>query len=199
MTTIMGIICIIIAYLIGSISSAILICKAMGLPDPRENGSGNPGATNVLRTAGKTPAILVLVADVLKGFIPVLLASILGVSGFALGLVALAAVLGHMFPIFFKFQGGKGVATTFGAVLMLSFTIGLIALIAWIVLVVTTRYVSLASLVSAVLATVLILFVNPSYFLPLLVMTVLIVWRHLPNIERLKAGTENKFDFNKYR
>src|SRR5688500_6440347 len=101
----LGIFFIVIGYALGSLSSAILVCKAMGLPDPRQDGSGNPGATNVLRIAGKTPAILVLVGDILKGLIPVLLAKMLGVEGFMLAAVALAAVVGHIFPFFFAFKG----------------------------------------------------------------------------------------------
>jgi glycerol-3-phosphate acyltransferase PlsY len=195
----MSIIYIIIAYLIGSIPSAVLVCKAMNLPDPRQGGSGNPGATNVLRTAGKLPAILVLVADMLKGFIPVFLAGMFGITGFMLAVILVVAVIGHMFPVFAKFQGGKGIATTFGGALFLSPSIAVITLIVWAILVAATRYVSLASLVSTVLVTILLLFVNVAYFLPMAVLTGLIAWRHIDNIERLKAGTENKIDLNEYK
>lgn len=192
----LGIIFVIIGYFIGSLSSAILVCKAMGLPDPRSQGSGNAGATNVLRIGGKLPAALVLLGDLLKGLIVVLIAKAVGVQGFMLALVALATVVGHMFPAYFKFQGGKGIATAFGCLLVLSFWLALISLILWIVVVALTRYVSLASLVAAVFATVAILFVHTTYFLPMAIMTILIIWRHMENIERLKAGTENKLDLS---
>lgn len=190
-----GIIFIIIAYLVGSLSSAILVCKAMSFPDPRTEGSGNAGATNVLRIGGKLPAILTLVGDLLKGFLPVLIAYFFGVWGFLLAVVVLAAVVGHIFPLFFKFQGGKGVATLFGAMLVLSFPIALISLIVWIAVIAISRYISLASLIAVVLGTLLILFFRTIYFLPVLIAAVLIIWRHVENIQRLKAGTENKFNW----
>ncbi len=189
-----GIIFIIIGYLLGSLNSAIIVCKLMGLPDPRTEGSGNPGATNVLRIAGKFPAAFVLVGDVLKGFIPVLLAKALHVPPFMLALVALAATLGHVFPVFYHFKGGKGVATGFGGVIVLSVWVAIIAAIAWILVVLITRYVSLASMVAAVIAALFMLFVHTSYFLPVAAISVLIIWRHWENINRLKAGTENKID-----
>ncbi len=190
-----AIIFIIIGYLVGSINSAILISKAMKLPDPRTHGSGNAGATNVLRTSGKLPAILVLVCDILKGFLPVLIAGFLNVGGIWLGLVALAAVVGHMFPVFFKFRGGKGVATAFGGVLALSPWVALVSMIVWLIVVFVSRYVSLASLIAVALATILVLFVHLHFFLPIAVMAVLIIWRHMDNIDRLRAGTESKIEF----
>ncbi len=192
---IVAILLIVVAYLVGSLNSAILVCKAMKLGDPRDEGSGNPGATNVLRVAGKKPAALVLTVDILKGLLPVLVAAILGVSGSALACVALAAVVGHMYPLFFKFQGGKGVATTFGAILALSPFIGVIAVVVWGVVVFVTKYVSLASLIAIILALVFTLFSNPAYFLPMLAITVLVVLRHKENIARLKTGTENKISW----
>lgn len=192
---ILAILFIAIAYLVGSLNSAILVCKVMKLGDPREAGSGNPGATNVLRIGGKKAALIVLITDLFKGVVPVLLAQILGVADFWLGCVAVAVVVGHMFPVFFKFQGGKGVATAFGAVLALSVWIAIIALIVWGVVVFVTKYVSLASLIAAVLVVVLMLFSHPIYFIPLLVMVILIIWRHKENIDRLKAGTESKIDW----
>jgi len=190
----LGILFIIIGYLVGSLSSAILVCKAMKLPDPRTEGSGNPGATNVLRIGGKLPAALVLVGDILKGFLPVLIAALVGVYGIMLGLVALAAVIGHMYPAYFKFQGGKGVATAFGGILALSPIVAIIAAIVWAVIVFVTRYVSLASLIAVVLAAVLILFVYTIYFLPVAIIAGLIIYRHMDNIARLKAGTESKIE-----
>jgi glycerol-3-phosphate acyltransferase PlsY len=129
----------------------------------------------------------------LKGFIPVILAWLFGVGGFALALIALVALLGHIYPVFFKFQGGKGVATAIGAVFGLSFLVGIIALITWGLVVYFTRYSSLGGLVTAVLLPIYILiFSSLSYFVPVAIMTILLIWRHWENIERLRAGTENK-------
>ncbi len=188
-----GIIFVIIAYLVGSLSCAVLVCKAMGLPDPRTEGSGNAGATNVQRIGGKLPAILTLVGDALKGFLPVLIAAWCGVWGFMLALVALAAIVGHIFPLFFKFQGGKGVATFFGGFLVLSFPVTIIAIVIFAIIVGITRYISLASIIAVTVATVLILFFHTNYFLPILIATLLIIWRHSENIQRLRGRTENKF------
>lgn len=190
---------LIIGYLVGSLSSAIIVCKTMGLPDPRTEGSGNAGATNVYRIGGKLPAILVLVGDILKGLIVVIIARAIGIQGFWLALVALAVVIGHMYPVFFKFQGGKGIATTFGCLLVLSFWATIILLLVWIAIVALTRYVSLASIVVAILAPIFMLFVNVSYFIPVAVITAFIIWRHMDNITRLKQGTENKIDFKEYQ
>lgn len=191
---IVGILFVIIAYFVGSLSTAILVCKAMNLPDPRTTGSGNAGATNVLRVGGKLPAILTLVGDILKGFIPVLIAMWVGVAGFLLALVALAAVVGHIFPAYFNFKGGKGVATAFGGLLVLSLGVAIVAAIVWALVVFLSRYISLASIVATVLSAILIIFAHTNYFLPVFVMAILIIWRHSDNIKRLKAGTENKFE-----
>lgn len=189
----MFIICAVIAYLLGSICSAVLVCKFMGLPDPRTEGSLNPGATNVLRIAGKQAASVVLIADGLKGFIPVLLARMVGISGFALGLIALIALLGHIFPIFFKFKGGKGVATAIGGIFGLNPFVGILAIITWAVVIYFTRFSSLAAIVAAGLAPIYILiFAKTAYFLPVLVIAIIVIWRHWENIERLRAGTETK-------
>lgn len=191
----LDIIMIIIAYLIGSITTGLLVAKLMKLPDPREGGSGNIGATNMLRIGGKNAALFTLGGDVLKGFIPVMLASILGVQGFMLAVVALAAMAGHVFPAFNNFQGGKGVATMFGGLLVLSFGITLVAIVVWIGIVALTRYVSLASMASLILAAVLFLFGMPGYFLPVAVMVILLLWKHMDNIQRLRTGTESKFEW----
>jgi len=188
-----------VAYLLGSLNSAILVCKAMNLPDPRSEGSGNPGATNVLRIAGKKAATLVLVGDMLKGFLPVLIASMIGVDGFWLACVALSTVVGHIFPFFFGFQGGKGVATSFGTLLVIAPWVAVISAIVWVIIVFITKYVSLASLVSAVLSILLILFAHTHYFLPVFAMTILIVWRHKENIVRLQAGTEDKINLHELK
>ena len=194
-----GIILIIIGYLLGSLSSAIIVCRLMKLPDPRQEGSGNPGTMNVLRIAGLNPAIFTLLGDVLKGLIAVLLARAFGVHGFMLSLVALAAFIGHIFPVFFKFEGGKGVATAIGAILGLSLWAGLITIVAWIVVLAIFRYASLASLVALVVAPICALFAHAGFFIPLVIMLLIVVWRHWGNIQRLMDGTEDKVDFNKLK
>lgn len=185
-----------LAYLLGSVNTAVLVCKFMNLPDPRTEGSRNPGATNVLRLAGRQAALFVLIADALKGFIPVVLAWMVGISGFALGLIAIAAVLGHIFPAFFQFKGGKGVATAIGAVFGLSFIVGILVLITWGAVIYFTRYSSLASIVAFVLAPIYILiFSHAAYFLPVVIITGILIWRHWENIQRLQAKTEPKLEF----
>ena len=181
------------AYLIGSVSTAIITCRAMGLPDPRIGGSGNPGATNVLRIGGRKAAIITLVGDLLKGLIPVLLAHSIGVAGLPLGLVALAAFLGHLYPVFFGFQGGKGVATAGGAIMGLSLATAGAALITWAAVAGTTRYSSLAALVAAVLSPVFmwLLGAPAAYLPPMLIMVALLIWRHGENIQRLREGRES--------
>jgi glycerol-3-phosphate acyltransferase PlsY len=168
----------------------------MNLPDPRTEGSRNPGATNVMRLAGKQAALIVLVADAIKGFLPVILARMLGVSGFGLGLIAVIALLGHLYPIFFQFKGGRGVATAIGAIFGLNFFVGILALITWIAVVYFTKYSSLASIVTFVLAPIFILiFSQAVYFIPVVIMSALIIWRHWDNIQRLRSGTESKVNF----
>lgn len=190
------IIMLVMAYLIGSLSSAIIVCKIMKLPDPRTQGSGNPGATNVLRIGGKIPAIITLVGDVLKGFIPVLIGHFLGINAFYLGIIGITAILGHILPVFFKFEGGKGVATTFGAFLALSPIVGIIAIVVWLVVALITRYSSLAALAAVVAAPVTALVTGKlAYLFPILIMSGILVWRHLENIQRLKAKTESKISF----
>ena len=185
----------IIAYLLGSISSAVLVCRIFNLPDPRNDGSHNPGATNVLRLGGKQPALFTLLGDLLKGFILVYLCKLCGLSGGSLGIIGLAAFLGHIFPCFFNFKGGKGVATFIGVILGLNLFVGLITIITWIVVALIFRYSSLASLLSAVVALGLLLFVLPKGWLFVLLMFLILVWRHRNNISRLKFGTENKLRF----
>lgn len=187
---------LIIAYLLGSISSAVVICRLLGLPDPRTQGSGNPGATNVMRMGGKSAAIYTLLGDALKGFIPVLLARLFGIEGFWLGLIAVAALIGHIFPIFFQFKGGKGVATAFGALLAMTPGMALVAAITWLLVLVFSRYSSLAAIVTALVAPIyMLLFADFSYFVPMLFISAILIWRHWDNIQRLKAGTENKVNF----
>ncbi len=148
------VVAVIIAYLIGSISTAIVTCKLMGLPDPRKQGSGNPGATNVLRFGGKKAAIITLIGDMVKGVLPVLLAKWYGLDTMGLGLVAFAVFFGHLFPIFFRFQGGKGVATAFGCLIALSWPLGVSLGITWLIIAMVFRYSSLAAILAALLAPV---------------------------------------------
>jgi glycerol-3-phosphate acyltransferase PlsY len=190
---VLGLLLIASAYLIGSVASAIVVCRLMNLPDPRSGGSGNPGATNVLRVGGKGAAALTLVGDVVKGLVPVLLARALS-NELVVAAAALAAFLGHLYPIYFGFAGGKGVATAFGAVAGLSFPVMLVMGVAWTIVVATTRYVSLASMVAAGLAPVaaFALALHPATFTALAVMAGFIIHRHKANIERLRSGTESR-------
>ncbi len=186
------------AYLIGSLSFAVIVSRMMGLGDPRSYGSGNPGATNVLRSGNKTAAILTLLFDALKGFVPVLLADQLGAKyGLHAGtvaLVGLAAFLGHLWPVFFRFKGGKGVATAAGVLLAFNPWLGLATLATWLIIVVFFRYSSLASIVAAAFAPFyqLLIWEAGSIAVAITVMSLLLIWRHSANIQKLIAGTESK-------
>ncbi|HEX4975483.1 MAG TPA: glycerol-3-phosphate 1-O-acyltransferase PlsY, partial [Pseudomonadales bacterium] len=146
----------IVSYLMGSVSTAILVCRALGYPDPRSEGSNNPGATNVLRIAGKGPALLTLAGDVGKGVLAILLGRVLSVDELTLALMGLAAFIGHLFPLYFNFEGGKGVATALGVITTLAWPIGLGIMLIWLVVAVLSRYSSLAALVSWALAPLLV-------------------------------------------
>ena len=189
-----NIIATLIAYLFGSISSAIIICKIMRLPDPRTQGSRNPGATNVLRIGGKKAAAITLLGDVLKGVIPVLAAKWYGIDANGLALVTLAAFLGHLFPIYFRFEGGKGVATLLGCLLALAWPIGVAWMATWFIVALCFRYSSLASLVASMLAPLYAwLFThNIVYVDTLLLMSLILIYRHRSNISNLFAGKESK-------
>ncbi len=182
------------AYLAGSIASAILVCRALGLPDPRGEGSGNPGATNVLRIAGRGPAALTLAGDVLKGAAPVLLAKGLSLSPAVEALAALAAFLGHLHPLYFRFRGGKGVATALGAIAVLAWPVAALMCAIWLVVATATRYSSLASMTAAVAAPVAApwLAPAPATMLVLAIIAALLLWRHRGNIRRLADGTESR-------
>ncbi|HJW81794.1 MAG TPA: glycerol-3-phosphate 1-O-acyltransferase PlsY [Acidiferrobacterales bacterium] len=184
----------VIAYLLGSISSAIVIARLFGLKDPREVGSGNPGATNILRYGGKKAAILTLLGDVLKGVAPVLIAHTLGVDSVILALTMLAAFLGHVFPVFHGFKGGKGVATAFGALAAMNGWVGLALVGSWLVMAITTRYSSLSAITVSVLAPVFVWWFvrEPALILATGIMALLLLWRHRSNIQKLLAGTETK-------
>lgn len=183
---------IIAAYLAGSISSAILVSKLVGLPDPRANGSGNPGATNVLRLGGKKAAALTLLGDMLKGLAPVLIAKYLGLPPLALAGVALAAFLGHLYPVFFGFRGGKGMATFLGVLLGLSWWVGGAVILTWLIIALLTRYSSLAALSAAFLAPLYLHWIGtPAEFMLVgVIMTTFLLWRHQGNIRNLLSGTE---------
>jgi len=183
------------AYLLGSISFAVLVSKVMGLPDPHTYGSKNPGATNVLRTGNKVAAVLTLVGDAAKGGVAVWLASYF--TG-ELAAVGLAAFLGHLYPVFHRFQGGKGVATAAGVLLVLDWRVGLGTIVTWLVIAFALRYSSLAALVAALfapLATAFLLDLKSALFVA--VMSGFLVWRHKANIQRLLAGTEPRLGAKK--
>lgn len=183
---------IVAAYLFGSFSTAIVACKLLRLPDPRSQGSGNPGATNVLRFGGKKAAVIVLLGDIVKGVIPVLFATLLGASDLTLALVALGAFLGHLYPVFFGFQGGKGVATAFGVLLGLHWILALCTLGTWLAVAALSRLSSLAALSAAVLTPVYAWWLTGNrYFTAMAVLlSILLLWRHRSNIRNLLAGTE---------
>jgi len=183
---------IIFAYLCGSISSAILVCKLAGLPDPRLNGSGNPGATNVLRVGGKAAAVTVLVFDMLKGMLPVWLAWSLGVTPVYLGLTAIAACLGHIYPLFFHFRGGKGVATALGAIAPIGWDLTGLMAGTWILTVLLSGYSSLGAIVSALIAPFYVWWFKPQFTFPVSMLSCLILLRHHDNIQRLWRGQEGK-------
>ncbi|WP_372760216.1 glycerol-3-phosphate 1-O-acyltransferase PlsY [Pseudoalteromonas sp.] len=182
----------VLAYLLGSISSAILVSRLFKLPDPRSNGSNNPGATNVYRLGGTFPACLVLVFDILKGTIPVWGAYFLDLAPLELGLVAVGACLGHMYPVFFGFNGGKAVATAFGSLLPIGLSLGGLLITTWLVIVAITRYSSLAALVTVSLAPLYTWLIKPLYTIPVTFITLLIIFRHRTNIGRLFSGSEPK-------
>lgn len=185
---------ILLAYLLGSISSAILVCKLMRLPDPRTQGSQNPGATNVLRIGGKIPAAITLFGDVLKGIIPVLLAKWYGFSPAVQTLVACAAFIGHLFPIFFRFQGGKGVATLLGCLLALSWLTAIAWMLTWLMVAKISRYSSLAALIASALTPFYIWFFSReiSYVAGVIFMVIILIYRHKSNIIKLIQGKESK-------
>lgn len=181
-----------LGYLMGSLSSAIIICKLFSLPDPRAQGSGNPGATNVLRFGGKKIALLVLSGDILKGYLPIVIAQYADLAPIALALVAMAAFLGHLFPVFFGFQGGKGVATALGVLLGLSWLLGLAVIITWLLVALIFRLSSLAAIVAALAAPLLTWLILPqaATVAAVFAMSLLLLIRHHRNIANLLQGTE---------
>jgi glycerol-3-phosphate acyltransferase PlsY len=184
---------IVAAYLIGSISSAIIVCRLMGLPDPRSEGSNNPGATNVLRIGGKKAAAITLLGDMLKGVLPVAAGHLLDVSTLTFALAAMAAFLGHLYPVFFGFKGGKGVATALGTQFGLHWGIGLAVAGIWLFMAKVVKISSLSALVSMALAPVIIYWIWPANELIVMqiIMSIILFWRHKSNIQRLISGEES--------
>ncbi len=193
---------VLMAYLIGSVSFAVLVSKVMGLPDPHSYGSGNPGATNVLRTGSKLAAVLTLLGDAAKGYVAVLLArALIGVDidSWVLPAVAVAAFVGHLFPVFHGFKGGKGVATALGILLAINWVLGLTTLSTWLIVAVFLRYSSLAALISALFAPVYFIFlfgIQPMAA-AIIAMSALLIWRHQTNIKNLLNGTEGRLGSKK--
>ena len=188
----------VLAYLIGSLSFAVIVSRAMGLKDPRSYGSGNPGATNVLRSGSKPAAIATLLLDALKGFVPVLLVRLYGarygLDEGTLALVGFAAFVGHLWPVFFRFKGGKGVATAAGVLLAINPWLGIASLATFLIIAVFSRYASLASIVSAVVAPLyeLLIWGGGPIAAAVTAMGALLVWRHSGNIQKLIQGTESR-------
>ena len=181
-------------YLIGSLSSAVFVCRLLGLPDPRLEGSNNPGATNVLRLGGKKAAAITLAGDLAKGLVPVLIATGLGAGPEVAAATALGAFLGHLYPVFFGFRGGKGVATAAGVWAAVSWQVILILVGIWLAVVLASRYSSLAALSATAALPLVLLYVGSdrAFVAVSLVMTVLLVWRHRTNIGRLVRGEESR-------
>ncbi len=191
MTLVITLLFLLAAYLFGSVSSAILVCRAFGLPDPRTNGSNNPGATNVLRIGGKTPAALTLIGDMLKGLIPTLLATIAGFQPLVVAAVAVAAFIGHLFPVFFQFRGGKGVATALGALLGAAPIAGLLALASWLAFSLAFRISSVAALGSFLLVPLFLVIKGQPYLaVGFAVIAMMLFFTHRANLQRLREGTE---------
>lgn len=194
---------VVAAYLIGSISFAVIVSKLLGLADPRSYGSKNPGATNVLRSGSKKAAILTLLGDCLKGVVAVLLAKMLGpqygVAENGIALVALAVFVGHLWPVFFRFKGGKGVATALGVLLAINGWLGLATLATWLIIAYAFRYSSLAALVAAVFAPFFycLMFGTDGMLLAIVAMSALLIYRHAKNIGNLLAGKESRLGSKK--
>lgn len=180
------------AYLLGSVSSAVLVCQLFRLPDPRFHGSGNPGATNVLRLGGAVPAGLVLLFDILKGTIPVWGSYFLQIEPVWLGAIAICACLGHIYPVFFGFKGGKAVATAFGAMMPIGLDLAGLLIASWVLLVAVSGYSSLAAIITVALAPLFTWWIKPLYTVPVLMLSILIIARHRENIVRLYQGKESK-------
>ena len=184
---------LIMAYLLGSVCSAIIVCKLWGLPDPRSQGSSNPGATNVMRIGGKKPALITLAGDMAKGVPLVLLAQHLQLRPDLISAIGLAAFMGHLYPVFFKFEGGKGVATALGVLLALYWPVGLAVIGVWLAVFTLFRISSLSSITAFAVAPIIAWYLVPSYMLGIVGMSILLIARHKTNIKALIKGEERKF------
>lgn len=188
------------AYLIGSVSSAVLVSRLLRLPDPRTVGSHNPGATNVFRYGGKLGGLLTFIGDALKGYLPVLAALLLTDMPVMVSAAFLGAILGHLFPVYFNFVGGKGVATMVGGLWALDPILGVIFIAIWLFVALLSRYSSLASIFSAVMMPILAFWVlSPVYAPPLCLFSLILVSKHHDNIRRLLQGRESRINFNKFK
>ena len=186
-------------YLVGSVSTAIITCKLMGLEDPRSVGSNNPGATNVLRHGGKKAAIITLIGDMLKGLVPVIAVTMVEPAAGAIALTGLGAFLGHVFPVYYGFKGGKGVATYYGVLLGFSWMAGIAALLIWLLTAFVSKISSLSALVSALSAPFVLWYSSHSPELSVILglMTALLFWRHRSNVSNIIAGNEHKIGVKK--
>ena len=193
MSDILAFALLIAAYLLGSVCSAIIVCKLWGLPDPRSQGSSNPGATNVMRIGGKKPALITLAGDMAKGVPLVLLAQHLQLRPDFISAIGLAAFMGHLYPVFFKFEGGKGVATALGVLLALYWPLGLTVIGVWIAVFALFRISSLSSITAFALAPIIAWYLVPNYMLGIVGMSILLIARHKTNIKALLKGEERKF------
>ena len=180
------------AYFIGALNGAILLCKLKGWPDPRLHGSKNPGATNILRLHHAQAASLVLIFDLLKGTLPVYIAYFAGVPPVAIGFIGIASCLGHIFPPYFGFKGGKAVATGLGTLLPLGMDMTGLLIITWLLTIAVSGYASLAAIITAIAAPIFVEHIKPEFTLPVLMLSCLIILRHISNIRRLIAGKEKK-------
>tara|TARA_R110001583_G_scaffold6499_2_gene32834 strand:- start:20960 stop:21556 length:597 start_codon:yes stop_codon:yes gene_type:complete len=180
------------AYFIGALNGAILLCKIRGWPDPRAQGSKNPGATNMLRLHDAQAASLVLIFDLLKGALPVYIAYFIGIPPVAIGFIGITTCLGHIFPIYFNFKGGKGVATGLGILLPLGMDMTGLTIITWLLTVAISGYASLAAIITAIAAPVFVSYIKPEFTLPVLMLSCLIIISHISNIHRLLTGKEKK-------
>jgi acyl phosphate:glycerol-3-phosphate acyltransferase len=192
--TLMAVGALIFAYLLGSVSTAIIVCQLLGLPDPRSEGSRNPGTTNVLRIGGKGPAILTLIGDMLKGVVAVLIAKYgLHLDAPWLAAVGFAAFLGHLYPVFFGFEGGKGVATALGVLIVLHWPLGLAVIALWLIAFGASRISSLGAIIGFVAAPLLCFYMDPEFIVGITLMSVVLLLRHHENIRALLKGEERKF------
>jgi len=203
MQSFLPVLAVVAAYLVGSLSFAVIVSRLMGLNDPRTFGSKNPGATNVLRSGSKAAAVITLLLDAAKGWLPVMLVGVYGpqygLHDGTLAMVGLAAFLGHLYPVFFRFVGGKGVATALGVLLGVSGWLGLATLLIWVLMALSFRYSSLASITAAVLAPVVYVLAGDTFWIKnasvafgIAVMAMFLLYRHAENINRLIKGTESK-------